>query len=168
LGIAGTDAGANSPDDLDLTFVEGDMRSFDLGRRFPLVIVSCNSLAHLITNDELKACFSTVLRHLAPGGLFAFDIVNPDVRALARDTLESVRLDLGPNRSSGIAVEETSAYDPVRQVRILSWRVREPMVGVREVAPLPLRRSSRRSCRCCWRRRAWSWPPATATFEAIR
>jgi len=132
-------AEADSSDGLDLTFLAGDMRSFDLGRQFPLVIVSCNSLAHLITNDELKACFSTVLRHLAPGGLLAFDIVNPDLRALARDTLESVRLDLGPNRSSGIAVEETAAYDPVQQVRILSWRVREPKVGVREVAPLRLR-----------------------------
>jgi len=61
------------------------------------------------------------------------------VRALARDTLESVRLDLGPNPSSGIAVEETSAYDPVQQVRLLTWRVREPKVGVREVAPFRLR-----------------------------
>jgi SAM-dependent methyltransferase len=132
-------AEADSSDGLDLTFLEGDMRSFDLGRQFPLVIVSCNSLGHLITNDELKACFSIVLRHLAPGGLFAFDIVNPNVRALARDTLESVRLDLGPNPSSGIAVEETAAYDPVQQVRLLSWHVREPKVGVREVAPLRLR-----------------------------
>ena len=132
-------AGLDIPDDLDLTFVEGDMRSFDLGRQFPLIIVSCNSLAHLITNDELKACFSAVLRHLAPGGLLAFDIVNPDVRALARNALDSVRLDLGPNRSSGIAVEEFAAYDPVQQVRLLSWRVREPEVGIREVAPFRLR-----------------------------
>jgi SAM-dependent methyltransferase len=132
-------AGADVCDDLDLTFVEGDMRSFDLGRQFPLVIVSCNSLAHLITNDELKACFSTVLRHLAPGGLLAFDIVNPNFRALARDTLESVRLDLGPNRSSGIAVEEFASYDPVQQIRILTWRVREPKVGIRDVAPFRLR-----------------------------
>ena len=138
-GLRASHAEADVPDGLDLTFVEGDMRSFNLGRQFPLVIVSCNSLAHLITNDELKACFSTVLSHLAPGGLLAFDIVNPDVRALARDTLESVRLDLGPNRSSGIAVEEFAVYDPVQQVRILSWRVREPKVGVREVAPFRLR-----------------------------
>src|SRR5918995_2745625 len=132
-------ARADDCDDLNLTFLAGDMRSFDLARQFPLIIVSCNSLAHLVTNDELKTCFATVLRHLAPGGLFAFDVINPDVRALARDTLESVRLDLGPNRSSGIAVEEIAAYDPVQQVRILSWRVREPKVGVREVAPLRLR-----------------------------
>jgi SAM-dependent methyltransferase len=132
-------ARADNPDDLNLTFVAGDMRSFDLARQFPLIIVSCNSLAHLVTNDELKTCFATVLRHLAPGGLFAFDVINPDVRALARDTLESVRLDLGPNPSSGIAVEETSAYDPVQQVRLLTWRVREPKVGVREVAPFRLR-----------------------------
>jgi hypothetical protein len=45
----------------------------------------------------------------------------------------------GPNRSSGIAVEEFAAYDPVQQVRILTWRVQDPRVGVRDVAPLRLR-----------------------------
>src|SRR5918912_1113576 len=38
-------------EDVEITLVQGDMRSFDLGRRFPLVIVCCNSLAHLTTNN---------------------------------------------------------------------------------------------------------------------
>src|SRR5580765_803820 len=34
-------------EDVEITLAYGDMRSFDLGRRFPLVILCCNSLAHL-------------------------------------------------------------------------------------------------------------------------
>ena len=124
---------------LDVTFVEGDMRAFGLGRQFALVLVSCNSLAHLTTSAEIRACFECVRRHLSPEGVFAFDIVNPDLRALARSGSRPKRLDLGPNPSSAIAVEEVATYDPVQQVRFVSWRVREPGAAVRDLAPLALR-----------------------------
>ncbi len=126
-------------DGVDVTFVKGDMRSFDIGQLFSLIVVSCNSLAHLTTNEDVRACLTRVERHLAPGGVLAFDVVNPDVRSLGRSDCEAVRLDLGPNPCSGIAVEEFSSYDPVRQVRVLHWKVREPGVAVRELAPLTLR-----------------------------
>jgi SAM-dependent methyltransferase len=124
---------------VDVAFVEGDMRSFDIGQLFSLVVVSCNSLAHLTTNNDIRACLTRVARHLAPGGILAFDVVNPDIRALTRPESESVRLDLGPNPGSGIAVEEFSSYDPIRQVRVLHWHVREPGIALRELAPLTLR-----------------------------
>jgi len=50
-----------------------------------------------------------------------------------------VRLDRGPNPSSGIAVEEEASYDPVRQVRTHRWRVRDTRSPAREIAPLRLR-----------------------------
>ena len=78
-------------------------------------------------------------KHLAPGGLFAFDIVNPDVRALARSHTESVRLDVGPNPSSAIAIEEVASYDPVQQIRVAQWRVLKPDAPAHEIAPLNLR-----------------------------
>ena len=126
---------------LEVAFVEGDMRSFALGRRFGLVVVGCNSLAHLTGIEDLRACFRCIRRHLAPGGVFAFDAVNPDPGALARLPSEGVRLDLGPNPSSAIAVEEAASYDPVRQVRTANWRMLEPGAGFGsgEVAPLRLR-----------------------------
>lgn len=125
---------------LRIEFIRSDMRTFDLGRRFALVIVSCNSLAHLITIDEIASCFRSIARHLlAPDGVFAFDIANPDVRALARSSSHSVRLDQGPNPSAGIAIEERSTYDAARQVREASWRISDPRAGAREVAPLRLR-----------------------------
>jgi SAM-dependent methyltransferase len=126
-------------EDLDIAFVQADMRSFDLGRRFALIVLCCNSLAHLTTTENVKAGLACILKHLAPGGLFAFDIVNPDVRALAQSHAECVRLDLGPNPSSAIAVEEVASYDPVQQVRIAQWRVLEPDATAHEVAPLSLR-----------------------------
>ena len=82
-------------DGLDIMFVHSDMRNFDLGRRFPLIILSCNSLAHLTSNEDLKAGLDRVAKHLAPGGVFAFDVINPDIRMLANPTLSACASMLG-------------------------------------------------------------------------
>src|SRR6185369_8209459 len=65
-------------------FVEGDMRDFDLGQRFSLIFVARNSLLHLGEPAEFAALLAAVHRHLAPGGILAFDIFNPDLSLLAR------------------------------------------------------------------------------------
>jgi SAM-dependent methyltransferase len=124
---------------LAIEFVLGDMRNFNLCGRFGLIIVSCNSLAHLLENDALRACFRCIARHLAPNGRLAFDIVNPNVTALARADSEIVRLDQGPNPSSAIAVEEQAVYEPVLQVREAIWRVCDHAGATTELAPLRLR-----------------------------
>ncbi len=117
----------------------GDMRSFSLGRRFRLVLVTCNSLAHLESNDALVSCLSGIREHLAEDGILAFDIVHPRPSALAACDGRTVRLDLGINPSSGIPVEEEAHYDPVRQVRTARWRIGAGAGGGKPLAPLALR-----------------------------
>ena len=51
-------------------FVQGDMRSFDLGRTFDAVLID-DGVSHLTTRAELAAAFQTAFRHLAPGGVLA-------------------------------------------------------------------------------------------------
>src|SRR4029079_19601604 len=67
-----------------VTFVHGDMRHFDLGRRFDLIFIARNSLLHLHSTEDLRAAFAAIRRHLTPDGIFAFDVFNPDVGILAR------------------------------------------------------------------------------------
>ncbi|TNC70387.1 class I SAM-dependent methyltransferase [Rubellimicrobium roseum] len=122
---------------LRLSFVEGDMAGFDLGRRFGLVILSCNSLAHLTRTADLRACLRTVRRHLAPGGRLAFDVALPDP-GLLQDGVTR-RLDLGPNPASAVEAEETAWYDPMRQIRVARWRVGPPGGPRQDFAPLVLR-----------------------------
>ena len=118
------------------TFVSGDMRAFDLGRRFGFVLVSCNSLGHLTEPEDLQACLAAVRRHLAPGGVLAFDVVLPNPRHLVQPDDGPRRLDLGPNPTSAIQGEEWVEYDPVRQLRIAHWRLWPP--DQEEVALAPL------------------------------
>jgi SAM-dependent methyltransferase len=62
-----------------VTLHEGDVRDFDVtkGATFPLVIAPFRVLQHLTTIAEQVACLATVVRHLAPGGRFIFDVFNP-------------------------------------------------------------------------------------------
>src|SRR3954467_14059469 len=68
---------------LAVEWVQGDMRAFDLGRKFDLVFIAANSLLHLHEAADLLSCFRSVRAHLAPGARFIFDVFNPDVRLLA-------------------------------------------------------------------------------------
>lgn len=120
---------------LRIMFIEGDMRQFDLGRRFALIILSCNSLGHMTTPDALLDCLRSISRHLTHRGRFVFDIVNPDVGLLARSADEVVSLDLG----APFCVRESATYDRVSQIRTVRWRVTAPSGRVRVLAPLALR-----------------------------
>ena len=136
LDAAGRKAAAQG---IPVGFRVGDMRGFSLGRRFALVIVSCNSLAHLTRNAELIACLRAIRRHLAPGGTLAFDVVRPDHRMLAWPENAPRRLDIGPHPASAIEAEEVASYDPVAQLRISRWRIRRPDGAEQEMARLVLR-----------------------------
>lgn len=62
--------------------VEGDMRSFDLGRTFRLVTLPFRPFQHLLTVDDQLACLAAVRRHLAPMGRLILDVFNPSLDAL--------------------------------------------------------------------------------------
>jgi SAM-dependent methyltransferase len=62
--------------------VQGDMRSFDLGEKFRLIIVPFRPFQHLLeTNDHLD-CLACVRKHLAPNGRLIVDFFQTDPRRM--------------------------------------------------------------------------------------
>jgi SAM-dependent methyltransferase len=55
----------------------GDMRNFDLGRRFPLTAITLNSFMHLIEVDDQLAALECLAKHTAPGGRAVVSTINP-------------------------------------------------------------------------------------------
>jgi SAM-dependent methyltransferase len=106
------------------TFVEGDMRRFDLAQKFDLIFVARNSLLHLLKTEDLVSALTTVRAHLAPGGVFAFDVFNPSPVILARPqerrfpVMERTSSDFGP-----LVVEGTHRYEADQQVDYGTWYV---------------------------------------------
>jgi SAM-dependent methyltransferase len=134
---------------VSIDFVQGDMRDFDMGRRFTLIFVARNSLTHLLSARDLLSAFTAVKGHLAPNGIFAFDVFNPDVRLLARPTGQRFPvMDVSTTMFGALSVEASHHYDAATQVEDGTWYVSAPdkrdawvvSVSVRSIFPqeLPL------------------------------
>ena len=101
-----------------INFVEGDCRSFDLGRKFALIFMAFNSMQHLHDHASLAALFASVRKHLAENGRFVFDVFNPKIEILARAwgdrRLEREYED--PEGRGKMAFEHSMKYDDASQV----------------------------------------------------
>jgi SAM-dependent methyltransferase len=125
---------------VSIEYVLGDMRNFDLDHKFALIFIARNSLLHLHSNEDLLAAFAAVRRHTAPGGRFAFDIFNPNVRLLARPSGQRFPVFQRETESFGkLSVEETIDYDPATQVGRGRWYISAPGNPDAWVLPLELR-----------------------------
>ena len=103
---------------VEIEFVEGDCRSFDLGRKFGLIFMAFNSMQHLHDYASLAALFANVRKHLAEDGRFVFDVFNPKLEILARSS-EDRRLEReyqDPEGSGTMAFEHNATYDDASQV----------------------------------------------------
>lgn len=74
-----------------------DMRHFELGERFRLVLIPFNTFL-LLEPDERAPCLSRVLRHLGVDGRLAIDVFQPDAHTVAG--------------AEGVVVEEWTRDDP--------------------------------------------------------
>jgi SAM-dependent methyltransferase len=109
--------------DVEISFLEGDCRDFELGRKFALIFMAFNSMQHLHDHASLAALFANVRKHLVEGGRFIFDVFNPKVSILARNPEERrpEREYEDPDGKGSIVVENTMHYDDASQVNRIKW-----------------------------------------------
>ena len=55
----------------EVNYISGDMRSVRLENTFDAV-VTIDSIAYMVTVEDLRGMFATVFSHLKPGGVFLF------------------------------------------------------------------------------------------------
>jgi SAM-dependent methyltransferase len=104
-----------------VTIVHGDMRTFAIDARFPLIVAPFRTFLHNLTADDRHACLARVRAHLAPGGRFVFNVFNPSLTFMAQHAgaLEGVWRWGGTfTQPDGgrIVRSEANRYDTVRQV----------------------------------------------------
>jgi SAM-dependent methyltransferase len=107
----------------NLEIVQGSMTDFDLGAgRFRLIFSAFRAFQHRCTVEEQIAALACVRRHLAPGGVFAFDVFAPNLARLAL----AEEAEQGDARVQDGDVEirryATIRRDPVTQVMRVRFR----------------------------------------------
>ena len=113
-----------------VTFVEGDMTRFDLGRRFGLIIIPFSAFQVLLTRADQRACLERCVAHLDPTGRLAIDVFNP---GLARLT-GSLPVQEGPEEFAGPGGETVrwsgeTEYDLTTQTLRSRWRYERTAPG---------------------------------------
>ena len=102
-------------------WVKADIRNFQLGQTFPLIIFPFNTVAILLTSEDLEACLACVKTHLEPGGKFILDVFNPSLEILSREPgkryFHAEYPD--PDGLGDVVVTETHSYDAARQINNL-------------------------------------------------
>lgn len=107
--------------------------------RFPLILCPFNGFMHLYTRADVERFLAEVRRLLAPGGLLAFDVTNPDPTWLGRDpTRRWARTRFRhPHTGEPLVYSTSHVYDPETQIawiRIYYERA-EPAAPGRAAAP---------------------------------
>jgi len=107
---------------LEVAFVRGDMRKTRLGRKFKLVFIPFNSLQNTYTLGDVEKVFATVRAHLAPGGLFQFDIFNPSIEYMVKmSKLHKGLYRFTTPEGKKVAIDEVCRYDAAAQVNRATW-----------------------------------------------
>jgi SAM-dependent methyltransferase len=65
------------------TLVQGDMRTFELDKKFKLVTIPFRPFQHLLTVEDQITCLENIRKHLVTGGKLVLDIFNPSLLHLA-------------------------------------------------------------------------------------
>jgi SAM-dependent methyltransferase len=118
--------------------VHGDMRAVKLRQRFPLVIAPFNVALHLYVRSEIEAFLARVRQHLAPAGSFVFDVSVPQPGDLNRDPERRYRAPRFRDPKSGewLRYSERFAYDPLRQLLLVTMEFEPEAGGPARCVPL--------------------------------
>jgi SAM-dependent methyltransferase len=126
----------------DAQFIQGDISSFNLGRRFDVIVCTYDVLNHLTDFNRWISCFACTSKHLAEGGLFIFDVNT--VGQLNRVACEQPRVFEfdGNTAIINVSAEERHFYEwDVRifehvagsQYRLYRSKIRELAVEIRQI-----------------------------------
>jgi SAM-dependent methyltransferase len=132
-----------------ITLVEGDMRDFALGQRFPLVMIPFRAFQHLLTPEDQRHALGCIRDHLTADGRLLCHLFDPRLDTIVVHggplgaALKKDAEFLHPATGHRVVVWETRQYDPehqrLEQDRIFEELDREGRVVARTYSSLTLR-----------------------------
>ncbi len=108
---------------LSIKWIRDDVRTFNLKRKFSLIIFPFNSIAHLHDLESIDSCFTRVRKHLKNNGRFIIDMFNPDLIRLIRNPKKRFPVVKYPDPDSKatVVITENNSYDAAKQINYITW-----------------------------------------------
>ena len=105
-----------------IELVEGDMRSFSLGRqRFKLIMIPYRAFLHLMTSEDQRQSLTCIREHLADGGRLVLNMFDPRLDIIAEHmgplgaAVKKVDEFTHPDTGHKVLVWGSRKYDPLNQ-----------------------------------------------------
>ena len=103
-------------EDLDLRWIQADVRELALARRFGFVILTGNAFQAFLTTADQVALLATVSAHLAPDGVFGFETRNPAGHDLCDEPEGPVEIDYVDVGGRRVVLTSSQRWDAATQV----------------------------------------------------
>ena len=100
-----------------------DIRNFNFHQSFDLIFIGFNSLAHLLTNQDLLDTLQSIQSHMHSKTIFAIDIFVPDVSFLYRDNQEKYNIMdfIHSKTNEKLNILESIDYDSLNEINCINW-----------------------------------------------
>ena len=133
----------------NVRWVEGDMRAFDLGERFGLVIIPVHSFQFMLTPQDQMDCLLAIRRHLLPGGMLVVHVDQIDhawmgeIRPEKNPPFEGAGIDIHPQSGARMRSQLKWVYERSTQTATL-YKVWEELgegdtvIKRLELEPMPM------------------------------
>jgi SAM-dependent methyltransferase len=107
---------------LKIEFIEADIRTLDLKKKYDLIFIPFNSIHHLYHNEDLFKTFSIVQNHLKEGGLFLLDCFNPNIQYIVEGEKEQKEIaTYTTDDGREILIKQTMQYERKTQINRIEW-----------------------------------------------
>ena len=109
-------------EELNIEFIEADVRNFDLGKQFDHIFIPFNSIHHLYRNEDLFQALGMVKKHLKNDGLFLLDCFNPNIQYIVEG--EKQRQEIASYVTSdgrNVQIKQSMRYESQTQINRIEW-----------------------------------------------
>jgi SAM-dependent methyltransferase len=124
---------------LPIRWVDGDFRNFDLGETYDLAISCAHAFQSLLTEDDQRRFLACVARHVAPGGVLAFDSRNPSPLHLDVPAGETHWQSFTDAAGDTVDASGTQHYDPATGLMRYDIFRTNQRTGARETAHITIK-----------------------------
>ena len=107
---------------LEVEFIEADIRTLDLPKKYDLIFIPFNSIHHLYRNEDVFMALKVAKNHLKEGGLFLLDCFNPNIQYIVEGEKEPKKIaEYTTDDGRNVLIKQTMRYESTSQINRIEW-----------------------------------------------
>ena len=108
--------------ELEIEFIEADIRTLDLQKKYDLIFIPFNSIHHIYQNEDLFKALDVVKSHLKDRGLFLLDCFNPNIRYIIEHEKKQVEVaEYTTKDGREVLIKQLMRYERKTQINRIEW-----------------------------------------------